>query len=53
MLEEHGFNVDEIGHALSRIVPNIISKPFNPAASERVRASQIDDIVAAIVEKLH
>jgi hypothetical protein len=51
-LEEQGFNVDDLGQTLSAVLPNIIAKPFNPAASERVRASQIDDIIGGIVEKI-
>ena len=51
-LEGHGFNVDDLGQTLRSVIPNIISKPFNPMATERVRASQIDDIVEAIADKL-
>jgi len=52
ILEAQEINVDDLGQTLGSVIPNIISRPFNPAASERVRASQIDDIIAAILEKL-
>ncbi|KAH9261108.1 hypothetical protein BASA81_000812 [Batrachochytrium salamandrivorans] len=51
-LQQAGYDVGEVASTLSSVLPNLISKPFNPSASERVRASQLEDICAAIVAAL-
>ena len=48
VVRQAGVNVAAMGHLLRENLPNIISKRWEPGASEAVQEAQLEDIVAAM-----
>ena len=51
-LTKQGIDVQTMGAAIGSMLPYIISKSYNVAATERVREAQLADILDTFMEKI-
>ena len=51
-LKKQGIDAQKMGAAIGSMLPYIISKSYNVAATERVREAQLADILDTLMEKI-
>ena len=51
-LKKQGIDAQKMSEAIGSMLPYIISKSYNVAATERVREAQLADILDTLMEKI-